>query len=191
MLHRLTVPTAASVVAATATRPTREPNVSVDEFELRPARPSDAQRIAEIWHVGWRDGHLGHVPGELIAERDRDSFDARAQRRLGDTTVAVIDGDIAGFVMVVDDEVEQIYVASAYRGSGVADVLMTEAERRIESAGHAAAWLAVVASNERARRFYSRRGWSDHGVFDYPAATKDGSIPVPAHRYVKQLRTHR
>ena len=49
------------------------------------------------------------------------------------------------------------------------------------------AWLAVVAGNARARRFYERRGWSDGGPFEYAAAGDHGPIPVPSHRYVKDL----
>ena len=62
---------------------------------------------------------------------------------MSDTTVAVVDGEVAGFVMV-GDEVEQVYVAARHRGAGVADVLMTEAERGIARAGHA--WLMLIAA---------------------------------------------
>jgi GNAT superfamily N-acetyltransferase len=154
---------------------------------LRQATAKDAPRIAEIWHLGWRDGHLGFVPQELVAARHQDSFGTRAAQRIDDTTVAVIDGDIAGFVMVVGDEVEQVYVATRHRGTGVADTLLTEAERQVARAGHSTAWLAVVAGNTRARRFYERRGWADAGPFTYAAAGQDGPISVPARRYVKHL----
>lgn len=140
---------------------------------LRHATANDAPKIAEIWQQGWRDGHLGFVPPELVAARQQDSFRTRAAQRVDDTTVAVVDGDVAGFVMVVGDEVEQVYVAARHRGAGVADTLMTEAERRIAHAGHSTAWLAVVAGNSRARRFYERRGWSDAGPFTYAAAGED------------------
>jgi GNAT superfamily N-acetyltransferase len=150
-------------------------------------RAPHASKIAEIWHLGWRDGHLGFVPPELVAARYQDSFRTRAAQRVSDTTVAVMDGEVAGFVMVVGDEVEQVYVAARHRGTGVADALMTEAERRIARAGHSTAWLAVVQGNARARRFYERRGWSDAGRFNYAAAAEDGPISVPARRYVKHL----
>ena len=133
------------------------------------------------------DGHLGFVPQELVAARHKDSFRTRAAERVSDTTVAVIGGEVAGFVMVVGDEVEQVYVAASHRGTGVADTLMTEAERQITRAGHSTAWLAVVAGNTRARRFYERRGWSDAGPFNYAAAGEDGPISVPSRRYVKHL----
>lgn len=154
---------------------------------LRPARPEDAKPIATIWHDGWRDGHLGHVPDALVAVRTRESFDERAAQRIDDTAVAVIDGAVAGFVMVVGDEVEQVYVASEHRGAGVAPALLAEAERLVATNGHRVAWLAVAPGNARARRFYERSGWSDEGAFDYPAASSEGSIPVRCQRYVKPL----
>ena len=154
---------------------------------LRPATPDDALRVAEIWHAGWGDGHIGNVPDELVAVRHEASFRSRAAERIADTTVALVDGQVVGFVMIVDDEVEQVYVGAANRGSGVADALMAEAERQIRAAGHASAWLAVVAGNARARRFYERRGWSDAGPIVYAAAGEDQPIAVPARRYVKAL----
>jgi ribosomal protein S18 acetylase RimI-like enzyme len=64
---------------------------------------------------------------------------------------------------------------------------LTEAERLVAANGHDRAWLAVAPGNARARRFYERSGWIDNGLFDYPAATADGPMPVPCHRYVKRL----
>ena len=157
------------------------------EVTLRAALPEDAPTVAEIWHLGWRDGHLGFVSQELIESRHEDSFRTRAAKRVNDTTVALIQGQIAGFVMVVDNEVEQVYVSAHHRGKGVADMLMADAERQIKDAGYSSAWLAVVAENARARKFYERRGWSDSGLFEYAAAGDYGPIPVPSHRYVKDL----
>lgn len=154
---------------------------------LRPATPADSRDVATIWYEGWQDGHLGHVPAALVAVRTRESFDLRAAERVGDTVVATVDGAVAGFVMVDDDEVEQVYVSGQHRGTGVAAALLAEAERLVARNGHQRAWLAVVAGNARARRFYHRHGWADQGLFDYPAASATGPIPVPAHRYVKPV----
>jgi ribosomal protein S18 acetylase RimI-like enzyme len=154
---------------------------------LRPANAADAAAVATIWYEGWCDGHLGHVSEDLVAIRTPESFQERAAQRTADTTVAVTDGQVAGFVMVVGDEVEQVYVAADHRGTGVARLLLTEAERAVAAAGHRHAWLAVVAGNTRARRFYERSGWVDEGPFDYPAAAAGGTIAVRAHRYTKPV----
>ncbi len=159
------------------------------EVELRPAVPVDAPAVAEIWRSGWPYGHEGFVPDELVAARDDASFATRAADRVADTTVAVREGEVAGFVMVVADEVEQVYVAAAHRGTDVAATLLREAERLVARGGHDRAWLAVVAGNERARRFYARCGWEDEGPFDYAAAGSDGPIAVPCHRYAKDVVT--
>ena len=119
--------------------------------------------------------------------RDEADFRARAAARIGDVHVAVVDDEVAGFVMTHDDEVEQVYVAASHRGSGVADAVLADAERRIRAAGFDQAWLAVVAGNARARRFYERRGWIDDGPMVYEAPGPDGPIDVPAHRYAKAL----
>jgi GNAT superfamily N-acetyltransferase len=154
---------------------------------VRPAVAGDVDAVAAIWYAGWRDGHLGHVPDELVAYRTEESFYSRAAQRVADTTVAVVGDEVAGFVMVAGDEVEQVYVAQDHRGSGIAGMLLVEAERQVKAGGHAEAWLAVATGNARARRFYERSGWTDGGAFDYPAAVEGGTVPVPCHRYVKRV----
>lgn len=156
-------------------------------MKLRHARDADAATIAIIWSAGWRDGHEGHVPDELVAARTEEAFRSRAAQRVDDTIVADVDGVVAGFVMVVGDEVEQVYVAREHRGTGVAAALLMEAERIVAASGYGQAWLAVVASNRRARRFYERAGWIDEGAIEYPAATSTGPVLVAAHRYTKRM----
>jgi len=158
---------------------------------LRFATPADAAAIARIWHAGWQDAHLGNVPDELLTARTPDSFTERALDRATNadaeakTVVADVDGTVAGFVMVLDDEVEQVYVDAAFRGGAVAPALLAEAERLVAAGGHETAWLAVVAGNARARRYYERHGWTDGGPFNHIAP---GEIVVPAHRYTKTVR---
>ena len=154
---------------------------------IRPARAEDAAAIADIWRQGWQDGHVEHVPQELVEVRTEESFGVRAAERIPNTTVATVDGAVAGFIMVVDDEVEQVYVASVARGTGVAEALIREGESQVRAGGHETAWLAVVAGNARARAFYERAGWIDEGGFDYEASVEGGTITVPCRRYTKLL----
>ncbi|MFH8794974.1 GNAT family N-acetyltransferase [Streptomyces sp. NPDC017941] len=160
-----------------------------EEPALRPATPADAADVARIWHEGWADGHLGNVPAALVAVRTPHSFGLRAPQRITDTVVAVVGGAVAGFVMVVDDEVEQVYVAAHHRGTRVSKALLAAAEQRVAERGHSRAWLAVVNGNTRARRFYERNGWTDEGLFEYLAASDSGPIRVPCHRYAKRVST--
>ena len=154
---------------------------------VRPATPADAARVAAIWEKGWHEVHPGEVPPVLLTVRTSASFAERAAARVSDTLVAEVDGEVVGFVMSDDDEVDQIYVAPSGRGTGAADALLAEAERRIRDAGHPSAWLAVVGGNSRARAFYQRHGWVDEGPFTHDAPGPDGPIPVTAHRYEKRL----
>jgi ribosomal protein S18 acetylase RimI-like enzyme len=154
---------------------------------VRPATAADVPAIARIWREGWADGHQGHVPEALAAERAPASFDQRATERVGQTWVADSAGVVAGFVVVVDNEVEQLYVDRSWRGRGVAGQLLRHGEAVIGQGGHRTAWLAVVAGNTRARRFYTRLGWQDRGPFTYQAQTATGTVPVPAHRYEREV----
>lgn len=158
-----------------------------NEVGVRAATSTDAAAIAEIWRRGWYEVHPGHVPEELVAARDPESFDERARDRIADTVVATVAGEVAGFVMVHGNELDQVYVGSKFRGGGVAAAVLTAAEAVVRERGHDSAWLAVVASNARARRFYQRQGWVDDGDFDNPAWTPDGPVTVPTRRYVKDL----
>ena len=154
--------------------------------KLRAATPDDIDAIATVWHSGWPEGHLGHVPDALLLHRRLADFQSRVPALLERTIVATIGPDVAGFVMVHKDELEQIYVAEAARGSGVAAALLRHAESEIGERFDLA-WLAVVAGNTRARRFYSRNGWRDAGVFEHEAPIEGGSVPLAAHRYEKDL----
>jgi ribosomal protein S18 acetylase RimI-like enzyme len=154
---------------------------------LRPAVDADVDAIAAIWHRGWPDGHLGHVPEALVRHRRYRDLRALVPERVATTTVAETAAGVVGFVTVHDDEVEQVYVDATARGQGVADALLGHAEADI-GGHHDRAWLAVVAGNGRARRLYERRGWTDTGAHDYRAALPDGStLAVPVRRYERRL----
>lgn len=151
-------------------------------IDLRPATADDLDDLAALWFDAWKDGHVGHVPDDLVQLRRVENFRGRLPERLDRTTVAELDGEVAGFVTVADDELEQLFVAAQARGHGVATALIDHGEAQI-GREHATAWLAVVAGNARARRFYERQGWSDRGEFAYAA---DG-ISVTCLRYEKPV----
>lgn len=136
-----------------------------------------------MWEAGWRDGHLGHVPEALVRQRTPQSFARRAAAMIDRTFVAEVDGVVVGFVTLKGDELEQLFVDAAARGTGVAKALLGEGARRLIEAGHEHPWLAVVAGNARARRFYQREGWRDTGPLAYEAPVDEGSVTVDGRRY--------
>lgn len=157
---------------------------------LRPATTDDVDAIADLFHRGWHDAHPGHVPDGLTERRTPEAFYDRVSQRVAETdetTVAEIDGEVAGFIMVAGDEAEQVYVDRGYRGSGVAALLLAEAERQIAASGHDVAWLAVVRGNERARAFYARQGWTDEGDLDYPVTALGETYISPCRRFTKRV----
>jgi putative acetyltransferase len=158
---------------------------------LRPATTSDVDAIADLFHRGWHDVHPGLVPAGLTEGRTPAAFHDRVEQRVAETdatTVADVDGRIAGFVMVVGSEAEQVYVDRAFRGSGIAAILLTEAERQIAAGGHDVAWLAVVRGNDRAQAFYAKQGWVDEGDVDYPVSALGEEFISPCRRFTKRVR---
>ena len=154
---------------------------------LRPAQPDDVEAIAVLWHAGWRDGHIGHVPADLHRHRRLADFRDRVPPRLPATTVGMRGARLVGFVTVREDEVEQVYVAGSARGTGVADALLTAAERAVAERFDTA-WLAVAVGNTRARRFYARSGWHDVAALNYPAEAGATPVTVACRRYEKRVR---
>ncbi len=158
---------------------------------LRPATADDVDAITHLFHEGWHDVHPGRVPDGLTERRTPEAFHDRVAQRVAETdetTVAEVDGTIAGFVMVSEDEAEQVYVDRAFRGSGVAGLLLTEAERQIAAAGHDTAFLVVVRGNERAQAFYAKQGWVDEGDHDYPVTALGEQFISPCRKFTKRVR---
>jgi ribosomal protein S18 acetylase RimI-like enzyme len=159
---------------------------------LRPATAGDVDAVTAVFHQGWHEVHPGRVPDGLTERRTKEAFRERVSQRIAETdetTVADVDGEIAGFVMVNEDgEAEQVYVDRARRGSGVAALLLTEAERQIAAAGHDVAWLVVVRGNDRAQAFYAKQGWVDEGDVDYPVTALGEQFLSPCRRFTKRVR---
>jgi RimJ/RimL family protein N-acetyltransferase len=157
------------------------------DIAIRRAAGPDTRVIASIWDSGWREVHLGYVPEPLAEARTPESFVSRARDNIPDTIVATVNDSVVGFVVTVADEVEQMYVDAGARSGSVASTLLGAAEAAIAADGYPGAWLAVIADNARARRFYERCGWRDEGEFLYAASTQDGPVDVACRRYVKPL----
>jgi ribosomal protein S18 acetylase RimI-like enzyme len=88
-----------------------------------------------------------------------------------------------GLAALKDDELEQLFVDRHARGTGVAQKLIADAERRIAATGAPLIWLAVATENAPAVRFYEKCGWVRKAAFEYAAETPNGPVGVPCYRY--------
>ncbi len=157
------------------------------KVSTRAADAADLDRLATIWHDGWRDGHLAIVPASLARVRTLETFRERLEAGLADVRVIVLDGVVAGFYMLKSDELYQFYVAAETRGSGIAGELMADAEATMAARGVDVAWLACAVGNDRAARFYEKRGWRRSATVVYQSETSAGLFPVETWRYEKAL----
>jgi GNAT superfamily N-acetyltransferase len=156
-------------------------------MELRNADESEIEELAELWFEGWRAAHEHVVPAELTRLRTLESFRERLPRLLPQTRVAGPRGGILGFAILKSDELYQLYVAAEARGTGVAIALIDDAEDRLAANGVERAWLACAIGNNRAARFYEKRGWQQTGTIVSRLETGAGSFPLEVWRYEKRL----
>jgi len=73
--------------------------------------------------------------------------------------VAASAGDLLGWMLTQDNWIEDLWIASRFRGQGVGSALLQHGEKEIAARGIATAHLHVIASNKQAIEFYERRGW--------------------------------
>jgi len=145
-------------------------------------RRFDATRDAESLRacvVEQQDFHRHLEPswpaGEAIVGDYLAYLDAECAAHNGCIIMAECGQQAAGFVCVVaathndapDDpapfaQIHDVYVKPEYRGQGVADMLIAEAERFARSNGARLMRLGVLNGNGRARTFYSRHGFREY-----------------------------
>ena len=155
---------------------------------IRDANSSEIGQLAKIWFDGWQDAHARIVPAELSRLRTLQSFDERLRLALTGVRVAAVADAPVGFYFLKGAELYQFYVSSDGRGTGIAAVLMVDAEARLRMSGVHIAWLACAIGNDRAARFYEKCGWSRTGTVTDDVEVPGGSFALEVWRYEKSLR---
>jgi GNAT superfamily N-acetyltransferase len=156
-------------------------------MQVRRAEAAEVDALARIWHDGWQDAHASILPAALARLRTLESFRKRLDATLTEVRVVGPPGDPTGFCIVKHDELDQLYVAAAARGTGAAAALVADAEERLRAHGVKTAWLACALGNDRAARFYEKCGWCRAGTMEHDAETEEGPFRVQAWRYEKRL----
>lgn len=156
-------------------------------MRVRVAEISEIEPLAKIWYDGWRDAHAAIVPAELAQVRTLDSFRQRLRAALPNAWTFGPAGAPVGFYMLKGEELDQLFVAAESRGTGVAAMLIADAEERLRASGVAVAWLACAIGNLRAARFYERCGWHLAGNVINTLETPNGTYRLEVWRYEKCL----
>jgi ribosomal protein S18 acetylase RimI-like enzyme len=156
-------------------------------MDIRSAKESEIATLARIWFDGWQDAHAAILPAALKADRTLESFERRLRADLSQVRVTGAVGAPTGFVMLKADELYQLYVAGEARGLGVAAALTDDAEQLLANAGVETAWLACAIGNDRAARFYEKRGWHRVATMVSQLDTAKGVFPLEVWRYEKEL----
>ena len=155
---------------------------------VRAAEAHEVDHLARLWHQGWNDAHAAFAPAGLVRARTLESFRDRIAAALPDTRVVGPPGAPLGLCVIKDDELYQLFVARAARGTGVAAVLIADGEARLAERGVTTAWLSCGIGNDRAARFYEKRGWVRARIMVNRLETQDGVFEVDVWRYEKKVR---
>lgn len=142
---------------------------------VRRGVPDDAAGVAAAHVASWRVGYAGLLPDDLLAslsveERTVSWASHLAAGSGGRTFIALSDDNtVLGFATVGrsrdDDatpetgELWALYTHPDAWRQGVGSALSGAAKRELRAMGFHRATLWVLASNNRARRFYESHGW--------------------------------
>jgi ribosomal protein S18 acetylase RimI-like enzyme len=131
---------------------------------IRRAGQGDRPILASLQAASWKDAYRDVLPAAYL----NDELDADLDRHWqsvdisDDDVVLVAENDEAiGFIAVwvrPDPYIDNLHVRPGLRSRGVGRRLMAAAAERLIAAGHATAYLWVVAENDRAIAFYERLG---------------------------------
>jgi GNAT superfamily N-acetyltransferase len=156
--------------------------ISPSNMKIRRAAIADAPMLANAHIRGWQWAYSDQLPVSFLEDL-ANSLDERitwwsnvlnqapAEAR---TWVVEVDDQIVGFASAgpcSDPNVAEraadlyaIYLLESFAGRGIGRALMEHTLADLRARGYQVARLWVLASNNRARRFYAATGWEADGA---------------------------
>jgi len=172
---------------------------------IRDAKLDDAEAISRVHVAAWRAAYRGMMPDAYL-----DSLDpaVRAAKWLGvigkDASdrrifVAIDESEIVGFAGIgpardeagTRGELYMINLAPSAWGKGIGSALLKRSTSALAALDHREAILWVVRQNARARRFYTREGWSQEGDRRDTITENGFTFDIDELRYVRALPDQR
>lgn len=118
----------------------------IREFQI-----SDTQIVMQLWIAGNEDAH------SFIAKEYWQANFEEVEKQLlkADIFVYDLNGEIKGFIGLMDEYIAGIFVDKAYRSQGIGRQLLEYVKQL-----HSTLSLNVYRKNERALRFYRKNGFT-------------------------------
>jgi SAM-dependent methyltransferase/ribosomal protein S18 acetylase RimI-like enzyme len=118
---------------------------------IRPWRPEEGERLLAIWLAASRIGHPFLGEARLLEQQQlvRDTY-----LPMADNWVAAIDGQVVGFIGLIENFIGGLFVDPDIHGAGIGRALVEDAAARLGPLE-----VSVYADNQAAVDFYRRRGF--------------------------------
>jgi len=125
------------------------------DLQIRAFPPEDTTRLVAIWRSASEKGHpfLAREQLDIQATLVADHY-----LPLAETHVALRNGEIVGFISLLDQTIGGLFVDPNHHGTGIGRQLVEHASQL-----RSCLELEVYTLNERARRFYDRLGFMETG----------------------------
>jgi GNAT superfamily N-acetyltransferase len=148
---------------------------------VRDATANDVVVLADVQVRTWQEAYRGIVPQQHLDQMDparRHQGWRQILQNAGSEVTLVAEHEsrgVVGFIHVSPSrdtdtdsrlvgEVQAIYLLPECWGRGVGQLLMDAGLRRLAESGYREYVLWVLATNDRARRFYETGGWRPDGA---------------------------
>lgn len=121
---------------------------------IRPYIDDDLGEVVALWYRSWT-----HTFPNLKHPQPFEQWKFRFQRdyaKQARVWVALISGQIVGFIVVRDSEIAQLFVDIGVQRNGVGTILLNQAKR----ASSSGLTLTTLQQNVQARQFYEKHGFS-------------------------------
>jgi GNAT superfamily N-acetyltransferase len=127
---------------------------------IRRAVPADRATVLRVFRAAGAAAWSHILPPEVLAGNELTELDERLAHML----VAEEEGEVVGFAVPRDGELDLLYTHPGVWGRGVGRALMDAALAVLAQQGFDEATLWTEERNERPRRVYERYGWKPDGT---------------------------